>query len=165
MTRSALVGLVSVLALGACSDRKSSGDGGLSAVKKLHRGELAAVASYDQALEKISADKKVELARIRDEHKDAVGRLAERVVALKGTPDASGGAWQSWSEFWTKAGAAFGDDAAIRALEAGEKLGQADYDAALRDDALDATTVALVRDTLRPRQDEHLRALRALVKS
>ena len=149
----------------ACSDGKKNNTVDVDAVKKLQRGELAAVAAYDEVLAKIGAPAKSELTRIRDEHKDAANKLGERVTALGATPETSGGVWESFAETWTKIGTAFSDNEGLRALEAGEKHGQGSYDSVLKNDAVDAKTKDLVRDTLRPRLDEHLRALASLKKS
>src|SRR5262245_55180624 len=83
----------------ACSDGKK-GTVDVDAVKKLQRGELAAVAAYDEVLGKIGAPAKSELTRIRDEHKDAANKLGEHVTALGGTPETSGGVWESFADTW-----------------------------------------------------------------
>src|SRR5439155_8237632 len=55
-------------------------------LNSLLRGELAAIETYRQAIEKDGPDA-ASLASLRDEHADSATRLRERIVALSGTPD------------------------------------------------------------------------------
>ena len=65
---------------------------GLNKVLSLHRGELSAVSTYDQALAKVEKESfKSDLQKLRDDHRDAADKLADRVKALGGTPDTAGG--------------------------------------------------------------------------
>ena len=163
----ALAGLL--LAVAAC-DKKSDGTPtlartGAEKVKSLHRGEMSAVATYEDVLKKNdTAAWRADLQRMLDEHKDSVDRLRQRVVALGATPDNSAGPWGGWAELVAKSAAAIGDTSARDALKAGEKHGLDDYEDALKDGKLEAETATLVRDTLIPRQREHIATLDKLVK-
>ena len=97
--------------------------------------------------------------RILSEHRDAADKLRARVVALGATPDANAGVWGGWAELVAKSAAAIGDDTALGALKMGEKHGQNDYEDALKNAAVDPETTALIRDTLLPRQNEHVSTL------
>lgn len=159
--------LVAALAFG-CSDpsrgpKTSPPD--ISVVRSLHRGELAAVDSYDAALQKFPSLAAVDLARIRADHADSADLLRARVISLGATPDASAGPWGFWSEAVTKAGAAFGEDAGIAALKMGENHGEREYRQALDDKSVDAETKRLIRETLLPRLVEHVTALEKGQKS
>jgi uncharacterized protein (TIGR02284 family) len=155
-------GLLTVLV--GCGAELSRGSG-LEKVKMLHRGELSAVATYDQAIGKVkNAAIKPDLTRLRDEHQDAVNRLRARITEMGGTPDEKAGLWGDWSKLVTDAAAVFGDDAALGALKAGEKHGISEYEETLKAD-VDSTTKALVRDVLLPRQREHVPALETLAKA
>src|SRR5438477_11408093 len=96
----ALAGLV--LAVTAC-DKKRDGTPtlartGTEKVKSLHRGEMSAIATYEDAIKKNdTAAWKADFERILGEHKDAAERLRARVVALGATPDTSAGAWGGWT--------------------------------------------------------------------
>jgi hypothetical protein len=168
----ALVGLVGlVLAVGAC-DKKSDGTPtltlsrtGTEKVKAMHRGELSAVATYEDVLKKNdTASWRADLERILAEHKDSAERLRSRVVALGATPDTSAGVWGGWTELLAKGAAAIGDTAAKDTLKAGEKHGVNEYEEALKDSKMDSETAALIRDSLLPRQREHVTTLEKLGK-
>jgi hypothetical protein len=161
--------IAAAAALSACSREDSRTSGSrtpdVAEVKKLHRGELSAIDSYDEAIRKLPDAKAVDLAKIKADHVDAAERLRSRIVALGGTPDASAGPWGDWAEAVTKTGAAFGEDAGLRALQAGEKHGKNEYEQALRDDDVDAETKQVIRDVLLPRQEEHLSAIQRAIKT
>ena len=134
-------------------------------LKKLHRGELSAVNSYDEAIGKMPSLKSVDLAKIRADHADAAERLRGRILALGVSPDSTAGPWGDWAEAVTKAGAAFGEDAGLRALQAGERHGKSEYEEALKNPDVDAESKQIIRDVLLPRQEEHLAAIQAGIKT
>jgi hypothetical protein len=157
-----------VAAAAACSKQdgttsRSSPD--TSKLKKLHRGELSAVDSYAEAIRKLPNVTAIDLDKFRQDHADAAERLRSRIVALGATPDGSAGAWGDWAEAVTKGGAAFGEDAGLRARQAGEKHGENEYEEALRNDDVDAETKQIIRDVLLPRQKEHVSALQRAIKT
>jgi bacterioferritin (cytochrome b1) len=148
-----------VLLACACSQKK---DNGLDEVQALHRGELAAVATYDQAIAKTDREAfKTTLSRIRDEHRSAADSLRARVVALGGTPATEAGPWGAWTKLVTGASGALGDDPLLGTLKTGEKHGIDEYEDAIEDAEVDAATKDLSR-TLLAKQREHVAALEAL---
>jgi hypothetical protein len=148
-----------LLVVCACTQRK---DNGLDEVQSLHRGELAAIATYDQAIEKIErADARATLGRLRDEHRAAADSLKARVVALAGTPATEAGPWGQWTKLVTGASGALGEDAMLGTLKAGEKHGIDEYEDALADAEVDAATKELARSLLQKQRD-HVAALEAL---
>jgi hypothetical protein len=148
-----------VLLACACSQKK---DNGLDEVQALHRGELAAVATYDQAIAKTSKENfKGVLSRIRDEHKSAADLLRARVVALGGSAATEGGPWAAWTKMVTGASGALGDDALLGTMKTGEKHGIDEYEDAIEDAEVDAESKSLAK-TLLAKQREHLAALEAL---
>jgi hypothetical protein len=164
----ALVGLL--IAVGAC-DKKSDGTPtlagrtGTDKVKSLHRGEMSAVATYEDVLKKNDTQSwRADLERMLGEHRDAASKLKARVTALGATPDSSAGVWGGWTELLAKSAAAIGDAAARDVLKTGEKHGLDDYEDALKNNAVDAETAAMIRDTFIPRQREHITTLDKLVK-
>jgi demethoxyubiquinone hydroxylase (CLK1/Coq7/Cat5 family) len=171
-TRSIFALAVLLLAVPAC-DKKSDGTPtlslsrtGVDKVKALHRGELSAIATYEDVLKKNdTAAWRADLERMLADHKDAAERLRARVVALGGTPDTSAGVWGGWAELVAKSAAAIGDAAARDALKAGEKHGVNDYEEALKDSAkIDSETAALIRDVLLPKTKDHVTTLEKLAK-
>jgi hypothetical protein len=130
---------------------------------RLHRGEMSAVATYEDVIKKNDKSAwRADFDRMLGEHRDAADKLRARVVALGATPDANAGVWGGWAELIAKSAAAIGDEAARDSLKMGEKHGQNDYEDALKDSAVDPETSALIRDTLLPRQREHVGTLEKL---
>lgn len=161
-----------LLAVPAC-DKKSDGTPavslartGVDKVKALHRGELSAIATYQDVLKKNdTAAWRADLERMLADHKDAAERLRARLVSLGATPDTSAGFWGGWTELLAKGAAAIGDAPARDTLRAGEKHGVDEYEEALKDSAkLDSETAALIRDVLLPKAKDHVTTLEKLAK-
>ena len=162
--------VVSAVLMGAC-DSKSPPKGSpaanesLDQVKGLLRGELAAVATYEEAIKKNDAHAWFpELNRILGEHRDAVSRLKTRVTDLGGSADSGSGVWGGWTDLVAKAAAVLGDEPAREALKAGERLGVQSYENALVNAKVDEATKGLIKDTLLVRTREHVTALENLKK-
>ena len=169
MLRSLLGVLLAVLFVGvaACGARDETGKPltGLNKLKSLHRGEMSAVATYDDAIAKVKQPAWTnDLTRMRDEHRDAVNVLAERVRAAGGTPDATPGPWGAWAELVTKAAAAIGEDAALSALKTGESHGVREYEEALASKDVDEASKNAIRPFL-DRQRAHMKTLEGLKAS
>jgi uncharacterized protein (TIGR02284 family) len=98
------------------------------------RGEISAVETYDQAINKIT-DSRVsqQLVELRSSHSRRVELLRQRVVSLGGEPSSSSGIWGSFAKAVEGAAATFGVSSAIAALEEGEDHGRDDYRADLKD--------------------------------
>ena len=148
------------LPLAACGDRHT-GDSSTAVAPKavdrlnsLLRGELSAVETYRQAIAK-EGSASVELNRLRGDHDDAASQLSSRIRALGGVPAMDPGVWGDFTKAIEGAAKVFGNDSAMQALKAGEKLGTSSYERALDDPDLDAASKDLIRNTLLPRQREH----------
>lgn len=100
-------------------------------VKKLKsflRGELSAVETYDQCIEKMDDPVIIEqLRQLRSSHEYRAGQLSQRIAALGGEPETSSGAWGSFAKLVEGGAKVFGKSAAISALEEGEDHGKKDY--------------------------------------
>lgn len=100
-------------------------------IKKLNsflRGELSAVETYDQCIEKMSEPIVIEqLRRLRSSHEYRVTQLRQRIAALGGQPEQSSGAWGTFAKLVEGGAKVFGKSAAISALEEGEDHGKKDY--------------------------------------
>ena len=140
-------------------------DNSKTAVKmnSLLRGELAALETYRQALEKVHGDPAAaELQRLCDVHAAAVSSLRQRVIVHGGEPDVRSGAWGAFAAAVEGAAKLFGDAAAIAALKQGEKQGIADYEAALLDADLAEDCLHLIESRLLPETRAHVLALEAM---
>jgi CBS domain-containing protein len=154
-------GLAGIVALADLAAAALAEDDAVEApVASLVAGELAAVRTYREALEKMGAGPAAgELRRIESDHEDAVRLLRERLS----DPDAGAGAPRLWRAFAdaVERGAAlrFGETAVLKALKSGEELEIRDYHQALNDERLSPELKDVICDTLLPRTWSHVSAL------
>ena len=118
------------------------------------RGEIAAVETYQMALDKID-----ETSTTRDEllvnlksHQDRVMALQDAITAIGGTPAKGSGPWGTFAKAVEGSAKLMGDKATVAALEEGEDHGIADYKRGLDD--LDPDARALVTTQLMPLQQQ-----------
>jgi len=127
-----------------------------SSVEQLNsflRGEMSAVETYQQAIEKLEAfsTSRDQLLVNLKSHQDRVMMLRDAVVALGGTPADGSGPWGAFAKVVEGGAKAFGEKAAVAALEEGEDHGLADYKRGLDD--LDPQSRTLVMSKLLPEQE------------
>ncbi|MGE0787185.1 MAG: DUF2383 domain-containing protein [Sandaracinaceae bacterium] len=93
------------------------------------RGELSAVETYAQAIQKLSENPAVvsTLLKLQRSHHDRAQELRRYVIDLGGEPPESSGPWGSFAKLVEKGATLIGEKAAISALEEGEDHGLADY--------------------------------------
>lgn len=126
-------------------------------LNSLLRGELSAVETYQQALDKVGDDPNgFELRRIASEHREAADTLRQHILHRGGKPPSDSGAWGTWAKIVTGAAKIFGDAAAIKALKEGEEHGAKEYQDALNDQNLDPECRQLISSTLLPRTRAHI---------
>jgi hypothetical protein len=122
-------------------------DKNVETLNSLLRGEISAVETYDQAIEKLNDDAALaqQLLQCRSSHEERVTVLRGEVARRGGEPAAGSGPWGSFAKLVEGGAKAFGKKAAIAALEEGEDHGLRQY----RDDLpkLDGS----IRSTLEPR--------------
>lgn len=128
------------------------------------RGELSAVETYRQALEKVKdAAILTVLRECQESHSERVRTLTEQVATFGGKPDKDSGAWGTFAKLVEGTATAFGDKAAVSALEEGEDHGLKDYKGDLKD--LDPTAQQLISQRMLPAQEKTHRAMSTLKKS
>jgi uncharacterized protein (TIGR02284 family) len=133
-------------------------------LNRLVRGELAAVETYQQALEKMrDAPEATELQAIEAEHRGAVRALKDKVLQHGGTPVDTSGAWGTWAKFIEGAARIFGNTAALEALRQGEQHGIKEYEKAMEADELEAETRKLIGNRLLPQAQAHIPVLDRLI--
>ena len=115
------------------------------------RGEISAVETYRQALEKVDRPQvRTQLQDCLQSHAQRVTALSDQIRTLGGSPATSSGVWGSFAKIVEGGAKAFGESAAVAALEEGEDHGRNDY---RRDvDKLDARTKQFVQASLIPEQ-------------
>lgn len=134
-------------------------------LSSLLRGELAAVETYQQALDKLDDSKgAAELRRIHAEHRDAASILRSHISQHGGQPVQSSGAWGAFAQAVEGTAQLLGNDAALQALKQGEEQGIRDYEGALQDDDLPADCKLLIQSKLLPPTREHVPLLDGLMK-
>lgn len=111
------------------------------------RGELAAIETYEQALEKSRTEygsdpKFQQLEKMLRNHEQAATLLQSLVRQTGGEPDTDSGAWGTWANTVMGASRLFGDKAALKALKEGEESGIKQYRGLIDD----TDTPADVRD-------------------
>jgi hypothetical protein len=160
--------LLALASLSSCGNRddvsltRSSSRSSTSKLESLHRGELSAIATYHQAIEK-EGSAAGDLSSIQRDHEDASRRLAERIRELGGKVDLDGGVWSGFAQAVEGTAKVFGNKSAMEILKVGEEHGVRDYEDALKDSNVDETSKDLIQKTLLPRQREHVSMLGALI--
>lgn len=100
-------------------------------VKQLNsflRGEIAAVETYNQAIEKVeAAPVRMTLAEVRDSHNERVLKLTKKIQQLGGVPEKKSGIWGTFAKAVEGTAKIAGVGPAISALEEGEDHGLNDY--------------------------------------
>jgi hypothetical protein len=116
------------------------------------RGEISAVETYDQAIEKLADEPslKNKLADCRSSHEHRVALLRDEISRRGGEPAEDSGAWGSFAQLVEGGAKVFGKKAAIAALEEGEDHGRDDYRSEL--DELSPDVRRLVEGRLLPEQ-------------
>lgn len=117
------------------------------------RGEISAVETYEQAIDK--TDDGTALGVLRDNqhsHADRVSLLRSEVAAHGGEPADGSGVWGAFAKAIEGTSSLFGDSAAIAALEEGEDHGLADYRRDYADLSQDGRE--FVRTKLLPEQEK-----------
>jgi hypothetical protein len=132
----------------------------------LLRGEVAAVETYDQVIDKFAGQPQaVELRRIRDEHAESAAVLRERVRHFGGDPAEGSGIWGRLTAAITGTAKIFGPAAALATLKQGEEFGIGQYENALCDTEIDTEDKDLVRYRLLPRSNQHVADLDRLIEA
>ena len=111
------------------------------------RGEISAVETYRQALEKLtSSSYQVTLQDCLRSHEYRVSLLKQEIMRRGGTPAEGSGPWGAFAKLIEGGAKLFGEKAAISALEEGEDHGRDDYRRDIKD--LDPQGRAFVEQNL-----------------
>lgn len=126
------------------------------------KGEISAVETYRQALEKIT-DPAIakELECAKSCHSGRVEELVSQVQNAGGQPAETSGAWGAFAKMMEGGAKIAGDKATIAILEEGEDKGLADYKKLLEDTD---PTVKIAAQALLPKQEATHQKMRDLKK-
>jgi uncharacterized protein (TIGR02284 family) len=132
-------------------------------LSRLLRGELSAVETYSQALEKVGDDSGgTTLREIARQHREAANVLTEHLVRFGGKPEDDSGAWGAFAGAVMGTAKLFGNQAAWEALQQGEEHGVNQYEDALDDEHLPEECRILIETQLLPAQRRHVAALKSI---
>jgi hypothetical protein len=132
---------------------KGEADQTVDALNGFLRGEISAVETYRQAIEKLdSGATRTQLEDCRRSHERRVAKLREQVARLGGEPAQGSGAWGTFARLVEGGAKAFGERAAVAALEEGEDHGLKLYRGDI--DKLDPASRRLVEAELLPEQEQ-----------
>jgi hypothetical protein len=136
----------------------------VNALNSFLRGEMSAVETYRQALDKIDTDPvRSTLEQCLTSHQKRVALLSGRISALGGDVATGSGAWGTFAKLVEGGAKVFGEKAAVAALEEGEDHGRNDYQRDL--DKLDTESRQLVERQVLPEQERTHRELSNLKKT
>src|SRR5678815_2475126 len=139
-------------------------DKSVDQLNSLLRGEISAVETYQQAIEKVGDEHASDAAALRaiaQEHGEDARALREAIEQLGGEADDSSGAWGAWAKTVQGVAKLFGDASALKALKEGEEHGLKDYREALDD--VDEASRTLIISRLIPNQQRHIATLEGMI--
>jgi uncharacterized protein (TIGR02284 family) len=133
-------------------------------LNKLLRGEISAIETYRQALEKLDETKNAtEIRRLHDEHIEAANMLRRHIHGHGGQPEKESGAWGAFAKAVEGTAKLFGNAAAMKALKEGEQQGVSDYESALKDADLGTDCKEMIQTKLLPQTRAHIPVLDQLM--
>lgn len=128
------------------------------------KGEISAVETYRQALSKLDEEpQSTVLAKIAEDHEDAVDILKELAHYEGGMIPQDSGMWGAWAQMVEGTAQFFGGKAAIEALKEGEEHGVKLYVKTLKDRRLGDEARAAIRNMLLPQTSAHVSMLNRLL--
>jgi bacterioferritin (cytochrome b1) len=138
-------------------------------LNKVLRGELSAIETYRQALDKnrqqYANDAKFQqLTQMLRDHQEAAEQLRDYIVRMGGTPSTDAGAWGTWSQTVMGTAKLLGDKAALKALKEGEESGLKDY-RDLLDDGNVPGEVRNLASSLMSRKQQHVQEIDRLMNA
>ena len=135
-------------------------------VDSILRGELAAVETYDQVIEKYAGKlDTAALTKIRDTHKSHVAHLQEHVRKGGKEPSTESGTWGTFTGALTGVAKLVGPETALAALKTGEQHGIGQYEKAVENKDLLEETKTTVRTKLLPEARQHVSQLDAMISA
>lgn len=134
----------------------------VAALNGLLRGEISAVETYTQCINKLDDDTvKRTLASLRQSHALRSDRIHNRILLLDGKPDEHSGLWGTIATLFEGSASFFGERVALEALEEGERHGLRAYD---RVTGISSPTRTFINTQLLPEQERTASALSTLVR-
>jgi uncharacterized protein (TIGR02284 family) len=134
-----------------------------TALNSLLRGEMSAIETYRQAIEKFSGESLVDQLRaFQRDHRDAADALWHHVERHGGKPSEGSGSWGAFAQAVEGTAKLLGNTAALKALKEGEEHGLKEYQDALDNKDLPADCRELLLGFI-PKQRQHIQAIDQLL--
>jgi hypothetical protein len=129
----------------------------LETCSTLLTGEIAAVETYSQVIDKYdAAAADTALERIRSDHRENVFEL-QKIIADGGAEPVTGsGTWAGFDEALPQTDALLGESPVLKCLQAGEELGISQYENALANANVSEAAKTIIKRTLLPALSGHL---------
>ena len=135
-----------------------------SQMDDLIRGEMSAVKTYSQVLEKVTdKNEKAKLEMIRRNHENAVSKLKQYATEEVKEDTEGTGAWGAFTKAWTGGAKLFGNKTALKALSQGEEHGLKEYREALEDKNINTDLKTTIKTELLPKQEQHLKTIKTFM--
>ena len=132
-------------------------------LNSLLRGEMSAIETYRQAIDKFAGDPETDQLRaFQRDHRDAADALWHHIERHGGKPSEGSGPWGSFAKAIEGAAKLLGDTAALKALKEGEEHGLKDYQDALDSGNLPADCRELVLSFV-PKMRQHIQVIDQLM--
>src|SRR5262245_19350867 len=117
----------------------------IDTLNSLLRSEVAALETYQQALEKLAGEPAgTQLLGIHRNHQEAANALREHIYRFGGCPDPDAGSRGAFANAVEMAGESFGMAMALQGLKEGELFAARSYEGALLDQDLPAECQLLI---------------------
>jgi len=130
---------------------KLNSENDIEQLNALLRGELSAVETYRQCLDRITDTVvRLQLEPLHASHRDRADKLAQRILNLGGKPSETSGPWGTFAKLVEGSAQLFGERPALAALEEGEDHGCDQYSRDL--DTLTEESRRFVEIVLAPEQ-------------
>lgn len=131
-------------------------------LNSLLRGEISAVDTYTQCIEKLDdREASRRLEALRRSHAIRRDQLNNHILLLGGTPETTAGLWGAMTSLLEGGATILGEKAALKVLQEGELHGLRRYEAVKN---VSSATRSFISNTLLPEQQQTAEALAALVK-
>lgn len=155
---------VSLMMLPSIAFANTPNEETIDKLNSLLRGEMSAVETYRQALEKVSNEPGSEKVReMSSNHKKAVDELKSEIARLGGKPSTDSGAWGSFAKSVEGTAKVFGNTAALKALKEGEEHGLDEYQEALKDEDINQDIKNKIANKYIPQQEKHVREISGII--
>ncbi|MCW1924742.1 PA2169 family four-helix-bundle protein [Luteolibacter arcticus] len=129
----------------------------------LLKGELSAIETYNQALEKFEGEtERTALRAIAGDHEKSASRLREHLSDMGAEAATDSGAWGSFAKAVEGTAKLLGESPALAALQQGEEHGVNEYEEALSNPDVMDEIKAVIRQELLPPLSGHIAALERL---